>query len=127
DEFAAWYAPTVLGGPLDQWAQVTTAGQLDAWLDQHPRSVIGLFSRFATAAAGLHRVGHGSQNLLSRGLHPAPPCPPPPPRAARPARCPARQCCRAATATSSTTNWSANTPGSPGSPTTAPGIPGTRW
>jgi hypothetical protein len=30
--------------------------------------VIALFSRFATAAAGLHRVGHGSQNLLSGGL-----------------------------------------------------------
>src|SRR5262249_58120152 len=69
DEFAAWYAPIVLGGPLDQWAQVTTAGQLDAWLDQHPHSVIALFSRFATAAAGLHRVGHGSQNLLSGGLY----------------------------------------------------------
>jgi hypothetical protein len=52
----------------DQWAEVATAGQLDAWLEQHPRSVIALFSRFATAAAGLHRVGHGSQNLLSGGL-----------------------------------------------------------
>jgi hypothetical protein len=44
------------------------AGQLDAWPEQHPRSVIALFSRLATAAAGLHRVGHGSQNLLSGGL-----------------------------------------------------------
>jgi hypothetical protein len=52
----------------DQWAEVATAGQLDAWLEQHPRSVIALFSRFATAVAGLHRVGHGSQNLLSGGL-----------------------------------------------------------
>ena len=69
DEFAAWYAPTVHGGPLDQWAQVTTAGQLEAWLDQYPRSVIGLFSRFATAAAGLHRAGRGSGNLLSGGLY----------------------------------------------------------
>src|SRR5262249_58642327 len=75
DEFAAWYAPTVLGGPLDQWAQVTTAGKLEAWLDQYPRSVIALFSRFATAAAGLHRVGHGSGNLLSGGLYREPRCP----------------------------------------------------
>ena len=44
DGYAAWYAPAVLGGPLNQWAEV------------------------ATAAAGLHRVGHGSQNLLSGGL-----------------------------------------------------------
>jgi hypothetical protein len=36
----------------DQWAEVATAGQLDAWLEQHPRSVIALFSRFARAAAG---------------------------------------------------------------------------
>jgi hypothetical protein len=68
DDYAAWYTPTVLGGPLDQWAEVATAGQLDAWLEQHPHSVIALFSRFATAAAGLHRAGHGSQNLLSGGL-----------------------------------------------------------
>jgi len=52
----------------DQWAEVATAGQLDGWLEQHPRSVIALFSRFATAAAGLHRAGHGSRNLLSGGL-----------------------------------------------------------
>jgi hydrogenase large subunit len=75
DEFAAWYAPTILGGPLDQWAEVATAGDLEAWLDQHPRSVIGLFSRFATAAAGLHRAGRGSGNLLSGGLYRDPGCP----------------------------------------------------
>jgi len=75
DEFAAWYAPTVLGGPLEQWAEVGTAGDLEAWLDRHPRSVIGLFSRFATAAAGLHRAGHGSGNLLSGGLYRDPGCP----------------------------------------------------
>jgi len=69
EDYAAWYAPTVLGGPLGQWAGVAAAGQLDAWLDQHPHSVIALFSRFATAAAGLHHVGHGSQNLLSGGLY----------------------------------------------------------
>jgi hypothetical protein len=57
DDYAAWYAPTVLGGPLDQWAEVATAGQLDAWLEQHPHSVIALFSRFATAAAGCTASG----------------------------------------------------------------------
>jgi len=44
-------------------------------LDQHPRSVIGLFSRFPTGAAGLHRAGHGSGNLLSGGLYRDPGCP----------------------------------------------------
>src|SRR5262249_57986480 len=72
DDYAAWYAPTVLGGALDQWAQVATASQLDAWLEQHRHSVIALFSRFATAAAGLHRIGRGSQNLLSGGPYPHP-------------------------------------------------------
>ena len=50
DDYAAWYAPIVLGGPLDQWAEVAMAGQLDAWLEQHPHSVIALFSRFAPFA-----------------------------------------------------------------------------
>jgi hydrogenase large subunit len=75
DDYAAWYAPTILGGPLDQWAQVATAGDLDAWLDRYPRSVIALFSRFAAQAAGLDRVGQGSQNLLSGGLYRDPGCP----------------------------------------------------
>jgi hydrogenase large subunit len=69
DDYAAWYATTVLGGSLDQWAEVTTTGQLQAWLEQRPHSVIALFSRFAMAAAGLDRVGQGSQNLLSGGLY----------------------------------------------------------
>jgi uptake hydrogenase large subunit len=75
DDYEAWYAPAVLGGTLDQWAGVATAGHLDAWLDQHPGSVIGLFARFAAAAAGLHRVGHGSQDLLSGGLYRDPAAP----------------------------------------------------
>jgi hypothetical protein len=44
DGYAALHAPAVLGGSLDQWAEI------------------------ATAAAGLRRVGHGSQNLLSGGF-----------------------------------------------------------
>jgi hypothetical protein len=28
DDYAAWYAPTFLGGPFDQWAEVATARQL---------------------------------------------------------------------------------------------------
>ncbi|HYB49269.1 MAG TPA: hypothetical protein VED20_18240 [Streptosporangiaceae bacterium] len=60
---------------MDQWAEVATAGQLEAWLEENPRSVIALFSRFATAAVGLHRVGRGSQNLLSGGLYRDPGCP----------------------------------------------------
>ncbi len=69
DDYTNWYAPTILGGSLDDWAHVTTAEQFRQWVDQRPHSVIGLYTRYATEAAGLHRVGRGSDNLLSGGLY----------------------------------------------------------
>ena len=69
DDYTNWYAPTILGGSLDDWAQVTTAEQFRQWVDQRPHSVIGLYTRYVTEAAGLHRVGRGSDNLLSGGLY----------------------------------------------------------
>ena len=69
DDYASWYAPTILGGSLEDWAQVTTAEQFREWVDQRPHSIIGLFTRYAIEAAGLHRVGRGSDNLLSGGLY----------------------------------------------------------
>ena len=69
DDYTNWYAPTILGGSLDEWAHVTTAEQFQEWVDQRPHSVIGLYTRYATEAAGLHRVGRGSDNLLSGGLY----------------------------------------------------------
>ena len=69
DDYTNWYAPTILGGSLDDWAHVTTAEQFREWVDQRPHSVIGLYTRYATEAAGLHRVGRGSDNLLSGGLY----------------------------------------------------------
>jgi uptake hydrogenase large subunit len=69
DDYASWYAPTVLGGTLDEWAEVRTAEELDEWLDRRQRSVIGLFKRFVMEAVGLHTMGAGSQNLLSGGLY----------------------------------------------------------
>jgi hypothetical protein len=68
DDYAAWYAPTVLGGPFDQWAEVATARQLGCVAATAPARRDCFVSRFATAAAGLHRAGPGSQNLLSGGL-----------------------------------------------------------
>jgi len=69
DDFTVWYEPTILGGSIEDWAQVTTAEQLRQWVDEHPHSVVGLFTRFATEAAGLRQVGCGSNNLLSGGLY----------------------------------------------------------
>ena len=69
DDDTTWYAPTILGGSLDDWALVTTAEQFREWVDRRPHSVIGLYTRYATEAAGLHLVGLGSDNLLSGGLY----------------------------------------------------------
>lgn len=69
DDFAAWYAPTILGGPLEQWEQVATPGQFSQWVERHPAGVLSLYTRFAVAAVGLDQVGHGSPNLLSGGLY----------------------------------------------------------
>jgi hydrogenase large subunit len=74
-DYTNWYAPTILGGTLDEWANITTAEQFHQWVDQRPHSVISLYTRFATEAAGLHLLGRGSDNLLSGGLyrHPSSP------------------------------------------------------
>jgi hydrogenase large subunit len=69
DDYTSWYGPAILGGSVEDWAELTTAEQLRQWVDRRPHSVIGLFTRFATEAAGLHRVGCGSKNLLSGGLY----------------------------------------------------------
>ena len=75
DDYTTWYAPTILGGSLDEWAGVTTAEQFREWVDRRPQSLIGLYARYATEAAGLHEVGHGSGNLLSGGLFRQPTAP----------------------------------------------------
>jgi hydrogenase large subunit len=69
DDYASWYAPTVLGGTLDEWAQVSTAEEFEEWLDRRQHSVIGLYTRYVMDAVGLHTIGEGSQNLLSGGLY----------------------------------------------------------
>ena len=45
DDYASWYAPTVLGGTLDEWWQVSTAEEFEEWLDRRQHSVIGLYTR----------------------------------------------------------------------------------
>jgi len=75
EDFASWYAATILGGSLDDWADVTTADQFRQWVDDHPHSVIGLYTRYATEAAALHLVGRGSENMLSGGVYRNPTAP----------------------------------------------------
>jgi Ni,Fe-hydrogenase I large subunit len=69
DDYASWYATTVLGGDLDEWTEVSTAEKWEEWLDRRPDSVIGLYARYAMDAVGLHKLGQGSQNFLSGGLY----------------------------------------------------------
>jgi hypothetical protein len=69
DDYADWYGPTILGGTLDEWADVERAEQFHHWIQQRPHSLISLYTRYATEAAELHTVGRGSQNLLSGGLY----------------------------------------------------------
>ena len=75
DDYADWYGPTILGGTLDEWADVDTAEQFQHWIEQRPHSLISLYTRYATEAAELHTVGRGSENLLSGGLYRQPHAP----------------------------------------------------
>ena len=119
NDYATWYAPTILGGTLDEWAEITTAAQFQQWIDQHPQSIIGLYTRYATDAARLHLVGRGSGNLLSGGLY-------------RDPESPGRPLIPGGvlvdgTGWRSTRPWSVSTAASPGSPTRAHDTPPTSW
>jgi uptake hydrogenase large subunit len=75
DDYTHWYAPTILGGTLDEWADITSAEQFDDWVEQRPHSLISLYTRYATQTAQLHTLGRGSDNLLSAGLYRHPDAP----------------------------------------------------
>ena len=109
DDYADWYGPTILGGTLDEWADVARAEQFGRWIEQRPHSLISLYTRYATEAAELHTVGRGSQNLLSGGLYRSPVLPT--------GRSFPAGCWSAAAAANSTTRWCGSTADSPGSPT----------
>lgn len=67
--FRAWYELTVLGCPLERWAEVRSVADLEAWLGEskeHRDGDLGFFLRFA-AAAGLSALGCGCGNFLSYG------------------------------------------------------------
>ena len=68
-EYADWYAPTILGGTLDEWAAVETADQFHEWVNRRRHGLISLYTRYALGAVGLHQFGHGSGNLLSGGMY----------------------------------------------------------
>ncbi|MBI4955941.1 MAG: nickel-dependent hydrogenase large subunit [Myxococcales bacterium] len=67
--FRAYYEQQILGCSLERWQRVTSAAELDAWLDAspaHQASELGFFLRFGRAA-GLDRIGGGYGRMLCAG------------------------------------------------------------
>jgi len=71
DEYQSWYETAVLGCSIDQWRGLQTTEQFLGWLEQHPDSGAGLYAGFGRSI-GLHRLGQGSEYLLSGGCYPRP-------------------------------------------------------
>lgn len=71
----AWYEKRVLGCSFERWHAVTSAADLDAWLDESPAhhdGVLGFFIRFARSS-GLDATGRGHDAFLSFGSLDLPP------------------------------------------------------
>jgi uptake hydrogenase large subunit len=71
DAYTAWYEADVLGCTSERWLSLSSADDLDAWLDESPEhrdGAVGLFTRFGRSI-GLARTGRGSANLLSAGSY----------------------------------------------------------
>lgn len=72
DEARAWFEADVLGGTdLDAWLALDSGDALFAWLESSPShagGALGRFTRFARAI-GLHRIGRGSDHMISYGVN----------------------------------------------------------
>ncbi|MBF0179344.1 MAG: nickel-dependent hydrogenase large subunit [Magnetococcales bacterium] len=68
-QFRQWYERTVLGCPLARWRELTSAGDLDAWLAERESQREGDVGFLLTAgrALGLDRLGIGHGHALSYG------------------------------------------------------------
>jgi len=67
-QVAQWYEQKMLGCSLDEWLQLETADDFFAWLEQHPDTGVGLFSRISRDV-GLQFIGSGAANYLSYGAY----------------------------------------------------------
>ncbi|MFW5741406.1 MAG: nickel-dependent hydrogenase large subunit [Myxococcota bacterium] len=73
--FRAWYEERILGCSIDRFAEVRSAGDLDAWLEEsksHAESDLGFFIRCARSMK-LDRIGAGYDNFISYGSLELPP------------------------------------------------------
>lgn len=72
--FRNWYERSILGCSIERWQGVTTAEELDHWLEEetaHRESEVGFFLRFGRLA-GLDSIGRGHNRFLSYGNFPLP-------------------------------------------------------
>ena len=64
-----WYEKQILGSPLERWAEIQCAPDIETWLEEkvsHRESDLGFFIRFAKEI-GLERLGRGHGNFISYG------------------------------------------------------------
>lgn len=68
DETQRWYEQRVIGGTLDNWLALNSAGAYFTWLESaaHAKSALGQLSHCARAL-GLHRLAAGTPHMLSYG------------------------------------------------------------
>jgi hydrogenase large subunit len=69
DKFVSWYESRILGCTIEQWHEIQSGADLDAWLDEreaHAHSELGFYIRFAREI-GLDNIGKGHNNFLSFG------------------------------------------------------------
>ncbi|MCF8086074.1 MAG: nickel-dependent hydrogenase large subunit [Desulfohalobiaceae bacterium] len=74
EHFRKWYEEKFLGCTLERWQAVTSAADLEEWLEEsraHRESEVGFFLRFARQA-GLDEIGGGHNRFLSYGSLPLP-------------------------------------------------------
>lgn len=72
--FRKWYETKILGCDLNRWSEVTSASDLDAWIEEkpsHKESELGFYLRFARSI-GLQSIGRGHSNFVSCGSLPLP-------------------------------------------------------
>ena len=68
-QYRNWYERRILGCSIDQWAEIHSASDLEAWLEAkpaHSQSDLGFFIRFSREI-GLDRMGAGYGNFVSYG------------------------------------------------------------
>jgi uptake hydrogenase large subunit len=68
DAYTEWYESAVLGCTCEEWLALESADDFERWLELHPESGVGVFTRFGRSI-GLQELGRGTPHLLSAGCY----------------------------------------------------------